>query len=167
AVSPEDDVEVRRLGLTNRSDRPREIEVTSYAGPVLAPPADGFAHPTFAKLFVETAYLQPSHALLCWRRSRRIEDAPLFGVHALAVAGQLTSAVEWESDRARFLGRGGDPSDPLALRGRPLSGTTGAVLDPVLSLRYRVRLEPGATARVCFATGVAPDKHAALALAQK
>ena len=54
AVSPEDDVEVRRLTLTNRSDRPREIEVTSYAEVVLGPAADDFAHPAFGKLFVDT-----------------------------------------------------------------------------------------------------------------
>jgi cellobiose phosphorylase len=167
AVSPEDDVEVRRLVLSNRSERQREIEVTSYAEPVLLPPADDLAHPVFAKLFVETAYEPQSRALLCWRRPRRIEDAPLFGVHALAVSGALTSAIEWETDRARFLGRGGDPSDPQALRGGPLSGTTGAVLDPVLSLRYRIRLAPGASARICFSTGVAADRAAAQALAQK
>ena len=45
AVSTEDDVEVRRLAVTNHSDRPREIEVTSYAEIVLAPPADDLAHP--------------------------------------------------------------------------------------------------------------------------
>ena len=38
-VSPEDDVEVRRLSITNRSNRPKEIEVTSYAEIVLGPAA--------------------------------------------------------------------------------------------------------------------------------
>ena len=55
-VSPEDDVEVRRLSITNRGDRPREIEVTSYAEMVLARPDDDLAHPAFAKLFIETEY---------------------------------------------------------------------------------------------------------------
>jgi cellobiose phosphorylase len=167
AVSPEDDVEVRRLVLSNRSDRPREIEVTSYVEPVLAPPADDLAHPAFGKLFLETVYEPQSSALLVWRRPRRVEDAALYAVHTLAVSGALTSAIEWETDRARFLGRGGEPEDPQALRGGPLSGTTGAVLDPVLSLRYRVRLPPQGSARLCFSTGVAGDRAAAQALAQK
>ena len=63
AVSTEDDVEVRRLAVTNHGDRPREIEVTSYAEIVLAPPADDLAHPAFEKLFVETEYLPESAAL--------------------------------------------------------------------------------------------------------
>jgi cyclic beta-1,2-glucan synthetase len=63
AVSTEDDVEVRRLSVTNKSDRHREIEVTSYAEIVLAPPADDLAHPAFGKLFVETEYVPESAAL--------------------------------------------------------------------------------------------------------
>ena len=38
SVSPEDDIELRRVTLTNRSDAPRTIEVTSYAEVVLATP---------------------------------------------------------------------------------------------------------------------------------
>jgi cyclic beta-1,2-glucan glucanotransferase len=166
AVSPEDDVEVRRLTLTNRGDRPREIEVTSYAEPVLGPPREDFAHPAFGKLFLETTYLPDSHALLCRRRPRR-PDEELFGVHVLSVQGRLAGAVEYETNRALFLGRAREPDDPVALDGRPLSGTTGAVLDPILSLRYRIRLAPADSARVSFSTGVAPDREAALLLAQK
>jgi cellobiose phosphorylase len=167
AVSPEDDVEVRRLTLTNRTVRMREVELTSYAEMALAAPADDFAHPAFGKLFVETSYVAGCHALVCQRRQRAPEDEPLFAFHALAIQGRLAGAVEWESDRARFLGRGREPDDPIALDGRPLSGTTGAVLDPVVSLRHRVRLAPGASARVSFATGVAASRDTALALAQK
>src|SRR5207249_5947307 len=167
AVSPEDDVEVRRLSLTNRSDRPREIEVTSYAEPVLNLAAEDLAHPAFGKLFLETEYVPHSAALVCRRRPRASEDPNIFCVHVLSMEGRMQGPVEWESDRARFLGRGRSTEDPLALDGRALSGTVGAVLDPVLSLRQRVRLPPGGFVRMAFATGVAFDREAALALAQK
>src|SRR6185436_9756720 len=75
--------------------------------------------------------------------------------------------VEWETDRAQFLGRGRSPANPVALDGRALSGTTGFVLDPILSLRQRIRLLPGASMRLSFATGVAGDRETAQALAQK
>jgi cyclic beta-1,2-glucan synthetase len=97
AVSAEDDVEVHRLSVTNRSDEPREIEVTSYAEIVLAPPADDLAHPVFSKLFVETEYLSESAALLCTRRMRA-KDAPgAWAVHVLSVEGRMQGPVEWES----------------------------------------------------------------------
>jgi cyclic beta-1,2-glucan synthetase len=167
AVSTEDDVEVWRLALTNHSDRPREIEVTSYAEIVLGPPADDLAHPAFAKLFVETEYLPDSAALLCRRRPRTPEQPGAWAVHVLTLEGRMQSAVEWETDRARFLGRGRGPDNPQALDGRALSGTTGVVLDPIVSLRQRVRLAPGGFMRLCFATGVAPSREAALALAER
>ncbi len=166
-VSPEDDVEVRRLSITNRGDRPREVEVTSYAEIVLAPPADDLAHPAFAKLFVETEYDVQSAGLLFSRRRRSAEESEAWAFHVLAIDGRLGGAVEWETDRARFIGRGRSPARPAALDGRALSGTTGAVLDPVAAVRERVRLAPGAFVRVTFSTGVAEDRPSALALVRK
>ena len=64
--------------------------------------------------------------------------------------------VQYETDRARFLGRGRQIRNAGSiLDGRPLSNTVGSVLDPIVSLRRRIQLEPGATGRVTFATAVA------------
>jgi cyclic beta-1,2-glucan synthetase len=167
AVSTEDDVEVRRLSVANHSDRPREIEVTSYAEIVLAKPADDFAHPAFAKLFVETEYLEQGGALLCHRRPRGADESGVWAVHVLSLEGRPQGPVEWETDRAAFLGRGRTTRNPRALDGRSLSGTVGVVLDAVASLRQRIRLEPGAVARLSFATGMAMSRETALALAQR
>jgi cyclic beta-1,2-glucan synthetase len=167
AVSTEDDVEVRRLAVTNHSDRPREIELTSYAEIALAPAADDLAHPAFGKLFVETEYLPERTALVCHRRPRSADEPGLWAVHVLSPEGRTQGPVEWETDRARFLGRGRSPDDPQALDGRSLSGTTGVVLDAVASLRQRVRLGPGGSVRLSFATGMALSRETALALAQK
>jgi cyclic beta-1,2-glucan synthetase len=167
AVSPEDDVEVRRLAVTNHSDRVREVEVTSYAEIVLAPAAADLAHPAFGKLFVETEYLPERAALLCGRRPRSPEESALWALHVLSLEGRSQGPLEWETDRARFLGRGRSTEDPQALDGRSLSGTTGTVLDPVVSLRRRIRLVPGGFVRLSFATGMALSRDMALALAQK
>ena len=167
AVSTEDDVEVRRVTIVNQSPRIREIDVTSYAEIVLAHPADDLAHPAFGKLFLETEYLADSAALLCHRRSRDPKDAAVWAVHVMSLEGRPQGPVEWETDRARFIGRGHDTDRPAALDGRALSGTTGFVLDPILSLRQRIRLVPGASVRLCFATGIASDRETARALAQK
>ncbi|MCX7041054.1 MAG: DUF3131 domain-containing protein, partial [Spirochaetes bacterium] len=167
AVSNQDDVEVRRLAVTNHSDRPREIEITSYAEIVLSPPADDLAHPAFGKLFVETEYLPESAALLCHRRARAADEPGAWAIHVLSLEGRKQGPVEWETDRARFLGRGRGPENPQALDGRSLSGTTGFVLDPIVSLRQRIRLAPGGFMKLSFATGMASSRETALALAQR
>jgi cyclic beta-1,2-glucan synthetase len=167
-VSSEDDVEVRRLTLTNRGAQTRELEVTSYAEIALARPEDDLAHPAFGKLFVETEFDPQSAGLLFRRRPRAADEAPIVGFHVMGVDGpRLGGAVEWETDRARFIGRGRSPANPISLDGRALSGTTGAVLDPIGALRERIRLRPGAVVRLTYATGVAPDRTAALTLARK
>jgi cyclic beta-1,2-glucan synthetase len=134
---------------------------------VLASPADDLAHPAFLKLFLETEYRPECSALLCGRRPRSGDEPVLWAVHVLSAEDGVHGAIEWETDRARFLGRGGTPASPAALDGRALSGTTGAVLDPVLSLRRRVRIVPGGQVRLAFATGVGASRAAALALAEK
>ncbi len=165
AVSPEDDVEVRRLTLRNHGLRAREIEVTSYVEIALASMRDDLAHPAFGKLFVETSYAPESTAILCRKRPRQKNDE-LWAVHVLSLEGHAFGPVEWETDRERFIGRGRTLAAPRALDGRALSGTTGTVLDPVCSLRLRVRVPAGGQARVAFATGVAANREAAVRLAR-
>src|SRR4029453_903489 len=162
AVSPEDDVEVRRLAVTNHGDRPREIEITSYAEIVLAAAADDLAHPAFVKLFVETEYVPEIAALLCRRRPRAPDEVAPWAVHVLSLEGRPQGPVEWETDRARFLGRGRGPEDPQALDGRSLPGHPGAVPHPAVSLRQRIRPAPGGFVRMSFSTGMASSRETAL-----
>jgi cyclic beta-1,2-glucan synthetase len=167
-VSPEDNAEVRRVSLTNQSSRVREIELTSYMEVVLAPPASDAAHPAFSNLFVETEFVASENALLARRRPRSEDDEIIWGVHTVVTEGEVVGAVQYETDRSRFLGRGHDASAPVAvMEDRPLSNTVGTVLDPIFCLRQRVRLKPGETARISFALMVARSREEALQLADK
>jgi cyclic beta-1,2-glucan synthetase len=165
-VSPEQPAEVRRVTVSNRSARPRELELTSYAEVVLAPHGGDVAHPAFGKLFLETEWLAGPHALLCRRRPRSPEQRPIWAVHVSSVEAATSGEVQYETDRARFIGRGRTLLEPAALDpGVSLSGTTGPVLDPIMSLRYRIRLEPGSNATLSFTTAVAETREEAIALA--
>ena len=168
AVSPEDDSEVRRVSLSNLGTRTREIELTSYAELVLVPPMVDAAHPAFSKLFVQTEFVDDVGALLATRRRRSPDEQEIWAAHLAVVEGESVGDVQFETDRARFLGRGHGIRTPLSvIDGRPLSGTVGAVLDPIFSLRRCVRLAPGATVRVAFWTLVAPSRGEALDLVDK
>jgi len=168
AVSAEDDIELRRVRLTNRSGRARTLEVTSYAEIVLAPRDADAAHPAFSKLFLETEALPEGDALLVSRRPRSPDEARPWLLHLVTVRGGSVIAAGFETDRAKFLGRLRGPARPAALEGdTELSGSTGAVLDPIVSLRRRVQIAPGHTVSIDFLTGVAADRNAALAMAVK
>ncbi|MGH7780661.1 MAG: GH36-type glycosyl hydrolase domain-containing protein [Candidatus Binataceae bacterium] len=168
AVSPEDDAEVRRVSISNLGSRTREIELTSYSEVVLAPDASDAAHPAFSKMFVQTEFALEVGALLATRRPRSRADAQVWAAHLAVVEGDSTSGVQFETDRARFLGRGRATRTPVSvIDGRPLSNTIGTVLDPIFSLRRTVRIPAGATARVAFWTMVAPTRALALDLVDK
>ncbi|WP_370655528.1 GH36-type glycosyl hydrolase domain-containing protein [Candidatus Binatus sp.] len=168
AVSAEDDAEVRRVSISNLGNRVREIELTSYAEVVLAPDAADAAHPAFSKMFVQTEFDADIGALLATRRLRSPTDAPIWAAHLAVVEGESIGEVQFETDRARFLGRGRDAHMAIsATDGRPLSDTVGTVLDPIFSLRRRVRIPAGATARVAFWTMVAPTRAEVLDQADK
>ena len=167
-VSAEDNAELRRVTIANFSNRPREIELTSYAEVVLAPQASDVAHPAFSNLFVETEFQGRYNALFARRRPRSSEDPPAWGIHVLASSSETVGGIQFETDRSRFLGRGHAPSDAISIvADQPLSNTVGAVLDPIFSLRCRVRLQPNETAQIVFTTGVADSQEHALALSEK
>jgi cyclic beta-1,2-glucan synthetase len=167
-VSPENSAEVRRLTVTNHNPRAHELELTSYAEVVLNPHGQDLAHPAFGKLFLETEFLTHENAILCRRRPRSPEQKPVWGVHVLAVDGSHPGELQYETDRARFLGRGRTPASPAALEpGAVLSGTTGPVLDPIFCLRRRLRVGAGASLCVAFTTAVAESHEEALALADQ
>jgi cyclic beta-1,2-glucan synthetase len=167
-VSAEDNAEVRRISLTNHSSRTREVELTSYAEIVLASPNADSAHQSFSNLFIETEFVPGENAIVAHRRQRSSDERPIWGVHVVVAEGEQVGAVQYETDRGRFLGRGRTASNPIAvMEDRPLSNTTGAVLDPVFSLRRRVRIPPNQTVRCSFSTAVARSREEALALADK
>ena len=168
AVSPEDDAEVRRLSIANLGGRTRELDVTSYAEIVLAPYAADQSHPAFSKLFVETEFVADVGTLLATRRRRSPNDPEAWAAQLVVVEGETTGDLQFETDRARFLGRGRGIRAPFAMAGdRPLSNTAGTVLDPIFSLRRRLRVPPRSSVRIAFWTLIAPTRVEVLDLADK
>ncbi len=167
-VSPGDDAELRRLTITNLEDRDREIDVTSYAEVVLAPQGADVAHPAFSNLFVETEFVPELETLLASRRPRSADERRVWLAHLIALEGESLEPLQYESDRARFLGRGRGIRTPLSVfDGKPLSNTAGIVLDPIVSLRRRVAITARGTADLVFTTLVAHSREEALAMAEK
>ena len=166
-VSPEDDVEVRLLSLTNFGTTPRTIELTSYAEVVLASAGSDVAHPAFSNLFVQTELLRDQHALLCTRRPRSESEKPPWMLHLMSVNGAEVGTASYETGRSEFIGRGRTPIDPQAMHQERLGDGAGAVLDPIAAIRAVVLIQPDETVRVTLVTGVAETREAALSLIGK
>ncbi len=168
SVSPEDDIELRRLTLTNRSETPRIIEITSYAEVVLATQAQDEAHPAFSNLFVQTELIRSRQAIYCTRRPRSAEELPPWMTHMMTVRGAALGEPSYETDRMRFIGRHRTLAFPAALDGKTsLSNSEGSVLDPIVSIRQTVLLEPNEPVRIDIVTGVAESRAGIEALTEK
>jgi cyclic beta-1,2-glucan synthetase len=168
AVSPEDDIELRRMTITNRSRTPRTIEVTSYAEVVLAPPASDALHPAFSNLFVQTEIIEHRQAILCTRRPRSRDEHTPWMFHLMTVQGAEINGISYETDRMQFIGRGRTVVDPEAME-RPgeLSGSWGSVLDPIVAIRYRITLDPDKPAIINIVTGIGETRDASMGLVEK
>jgi cellobiose phosphorylase len=173
AVSPEDDIELRRVSITNRARTPRTIDVTSYAEVVLAPPAADALHPAFSNLFVQTEIIRPQRAILCTRRPRAQGEREPWMLHMMAVHGAKIGEVSYETDRMQFIGRGNTVADPQAMRAGSgldsgvLSGSEGSVLDPIVAIRCRIILDPDESATINIVSGMGETRDAALSLVEK
>lgn len=171
-VSSEDDIELRRITLTNRTRRTRVIEITSYAEVVLAPPIVDALHPAFSNLFVQTE-IHPEHrAILCTRRPRSEGEQMPWVMHLMAVHDAQIVDVSYETDRLLFIGRGNSVVNPRAMGdgsddSGELSGSQGSVLDPIVAIRYRISLSPGESAKINMVTGIGASRDEALGLAAK
>ena len=168
AVSPEDDVELRRTRIVNCAGQRRTIEVTSYTEVVLASQASDAIHPAFSNLFVQTEIVPDQQAILCTRRPRSPDERTPWMFHQVAVHGTPSTDVSYETDRMRFVGRGNTRAAPQALQ-EPglLSGTEGSVLDPIAAIRVRLTLEPDESATVDLVYGVAESRDVAIALVER
>ncbi len=167
-VSPEDDIELRRIHITNRSRKRRIIEITSYAEVVLVPPLAEEMHPAFSNLFVETAINEERNAIICTRRPRSEEEQVPWMFHLMKVIDAEVKSVSYETDRSKFIGRGQSVHKPRAMQNEnALSGSKGAVLDPIVSIRYRIVIEPHAAATVNVIMGIAETKELCNVLVEK
>jgi cyclic beta-1,2-glucan synthetase len=167
-VAPEDNVEIRYISLTNHSTESRVLEVTSYLEPVLAPFSNDTDHPAFSKLFIQTEYLISKNALLAKRRKRSDTDKEIWGFHAVVCDSLFLSEVQYETDRAKFIGRGRDILNPVSLSNdEDFSNSIGTTLDPIFSLRVQVELAPGGTSHIAFTTGLTSSREEALSLADR
>ncbi|MBI5076360.1 MAG: cyclic beta 1-2 glucan synthetase [Nitrospirae bacterium] len=171
-VSPEDDIELRRTRITNSAKTRRTIDITSYAEVVVAPSASDALHPAFSNLFVQTEIIRGQRAILCTRRPRSLEEQTPWMFHLMTAHGAEIAEVSYETDRLKFIGRGRTVANPAAMSGRStlsgaLSGTEGSVLDPIVAIRYRITLEPEASATIDIVTGIGETRDASMGLVEK
>jgi cyclic beta-1,2-glucan synthetase len=168
SVSPEEDVEIRKISLVNHQNEHRQLRITSYGEVVLADQSTDARHQAFNKLFVEAEYHPELRAILFRRRPRSADEESTFLVHMLSTKNSPEVSPKFECDRAEFIGRGRTAKDPQILgnRERQLTNTDGTTLDPIMSLSLELDLPPRQRQELAFVTLAAGSRQKALSLAK-
>lgn len=179
-VSPEDDTEIRRITLINRTGRTRLLSLTSYVELSMAPHIGDRQHPAFNKLFIQTEAIPALESLIAYRRLRSDNDPPLYLAHRLTyekceskpssaprtAATAADEAFQFETDRGRFIGRGRTLANPMGAV-RNLDNSQGFVLDPMLGLRRSFALDPGQRVQVSLVIAAGESREQVLRLMEK
>jgi cyclic beta-1,2-glucan synthetase len=150
-VSANDDVEIRRITLINKTQKVRRLTVTTYAEVVLTKPSGDERHPAFSKLFIHSEMAKSMNALIFERRSRDPQEKPPALMHRLLADSQAVQLQSFETDRANFIGRNGNSQNPKGLNDG-LSKSLGWTLDPIMSLQATVELAAFTTEKLAFVT---------------
>lgn len=166
-VSPEDDVEIRKIKITNRSQVSKVLEVTSYTEIVLASQPSDEAHPAFSNLFVQTEIQPQYNAIFGTRRPRSKDELPPHFFHLMDAYGAEVEEISFETDRMEFIGRGRTLANPQAINTGRLGGNQGAVLDPVMATKYRITVKPHSTATIDLIYGICESREDSEALMHK
>lgn len=166
-ISPEDNIEIRKVALTNHSSISRKLSLTSFMEISLAEAKADAAHPAFSKIFIETEWISELEAIFCKRKPRSSGERTPLLFHFVA-AEVVWAPTQFTTDRYEFIGRGRNPSSPQAITsGHSLKGKTGFVLDPCASVRQTIELEPGESTNVYFVSGISEDIEEAHYLCKK
>lgn len=167
-VSPEDDIELRRMHITNRSRTIKKIDITSYAEVVISSAVADALHQAFSKLFVQTEIIEEQQAILCTRRPRSVEEKAPWMFHMMTIHGGQVEQISYETDRMQFIGRGRTVVSPLAMSNSgPLSGSSGSVLDPIVAIRLRIVLGPEESVKIDIVSGISDTREGALSIIKK
>ncbi|MFN3437214.1 MAG: GH36-type glycosyl hydrolase domain-containing protein [Acidovorax sp.] len=158
-VSPEDDIELRKVVVSNLGDAVIELELISALDVTLATHAADEAHPAFSNLFVKAEWLPAQQALRFVRTPRLQTETTLQAAHFVADVEGHVLGLRCQTDRQLWLGRNHTPAQPLALLSRvpEVPSTLDTGLDPVAALGVMLRIAPGAQACVTFATAASQD----------
>jgi cellobiose phosphorylase len=160
-LSPDHNLEIRKVELTNNGKETKHLEITSYLEVVDDSHMAELSHPAFNKLFIESEYLEEQAIFLSKRRGSKGGGNP-YVMHMVKSQAKLLKKVEYENDRLKFIGRNNTLESPVAVaQSLPLSNRSGVCNDPIMSLRVSISLGVGETARLSFITGMCKSREEA------
>ncbi len=144
------------------------IEITSYCEVTLADYNTDLVHPSFSNLFVKTEFNEEPFCILANRRKRSEMNTSPWVIQTVALEGEQIGGFQYETSRMDFIGRGRNLYNPQAMDNETnLKNSIGPVLDPIISIRVRVKLRAKENCMVAYTTAFCDSKKEGIKIAEK
>lgn len=147
ALSPEYNIEMKKVSVYNNSNIKREMIINTYIEPALTDYMTNVVHPSFSNLQIETYYDKDLDAIVATKRKKNEEEEDIF-VYAKLISIDLEKDIETEKVR---LSKNSDKAYDEQIVRYPLW--------PVLSYRTSIILDPHERQEFYYLLGVANSKY--------
>ncbi len=166
-VSPEDHSELRRITITNTTNRTRTLQLTTFSEIVLNKINADEVHQAYSKIFLESEFETDLGALIFRRRKHSQSEPDLYMLHMLSI-NMVWTPIEYETSREAFIGRGRSINNPIIFdQAKSLGNTVGQVLDPIASLRTTIEVEANRSQMITVINLIGRTKEDVLALGNR
>lgn len=147
-ISPNDPVEIRKITLRNLGNSDEILEITSFLEPVLSEAVQDYAHPAFNNLFLTFEYIENLGTIIIKRKNRSNTGNDIFLGVNLYTNKETIGELEFEIDKAKFVGRGNYGIPNLIQLSSQFSNTEKLTIDPIIALKRTLMVKPNQEADI-------------------
>ena len=158
-ISPNDNVEIRNVKLSNLGSSDEILEISSILEPVLSAENQDYAHKAFNNLFLK--YEKIDNGILI-KRNKRVEEKDVFlAIGFFANKGNIQN-LEFEIDKEKLYGRLNTNIPKKIKNSEKFSNNIGLVVDPIISFRRTIKIEKQEKVELNLVISVSEDKKEAI-----
>lgn len=158
-ITPNDNVEIRKMKLKNFGNIAEIIEVSAVLEPVLSTASQDYAHKAFNNLFLK--YEKIEEGLVVKRNKRGNQSSIYLAVGFFAEKNNIGD-LEFEIDKQKLYGRL-NKGIPIKIKNsEKYSNEIGLVVDPIISFRKTIKIEANESVELNLVMSVSEDKLEAI-----
>ena len=149
--------EIRKITIKNESDKLKTLELTTYTEPIISENMADVSHKVFNNMFLTVDFDCNTNSLISVRNARGDSTINNYMVNKLLITDPVTE-YSYETDRAKFIGRNRNTDNPQALN-QTLTNQSGTSIDPIMSIRNKIEIEPNGSTTVYLISGFGRSKE--------
>ena len=152
-VSPEDNIEIRKIELRNTSEKDILINLVNYFDPILTENKADIVHPAYNKLFLSVQKFNENIII-----EKRFRDGEKIFLTSFAVSENKEITFDYEVDKSEIIGRCRSIANPQIITGTKLcSNNISDNTDLGIAAKTQFVLSGNGSVEFYFCVGIGKD----------